>query len=369
MKNKTELDIIEKMEQRISLLGRHGMTVPTIAEDWSWMTKELQDTFLNIFEGDYRGDIIELLKNQNINIMPIKGKVESPIGENTINVSVEEINPFGEDMYSIITEKVCIIGKNTDKALLILLKDTKKIINLEDYLLIKDIIISDDEKLAFVIFEENLEVYDIEFNTKLYAKRIKNDTNVRVNDRVLYYNINKDQNNIIYKIIFNEDNSIEKISIKFKEEFPTKAFNVLNNEKFVIIKSGADKELVFCNDQKIGSINNDEMAFNYNILYDKYTKKWLIIGDNGDFSIIFPNGSFKDVSRPQIDKCNVEKIIYSKGKIYVPLDGKLYIFNAETKEEKTLILDKHVDKHSKILIEKDGFTAITDYKMYKYILN
>ena len=58
------LNIVEKMESKISLLGKHRVKPPTIAENWNWMNKELLDVFLNTFEGDTRRSIVPELKAQ-----------------------------------------------------------------------------------------------------------------------------------------------------------------------------------------------------------------------------------------------------------------------------------------------------------------
>lgn len=58
------LEIEERMERRISLLGNHGVAVPAIAEPWDWMSKELKKEFLSIFEGNVRESIVSFLIRQ-----------------------------------------------------------------------------------------------------------------------------------------------------------------------------------------------------------------------------------------------------------------------------------------------------------------
>ena len=59
-----DMDMKTRKEQKISLLGNHGIKIPDIAEPWNWMQKELQEKFLAIFEGDDRESIVPLLKEQ-----------------------------------------------------------------------------------------------------------------------------------------------------------------------------------------------------------------------------------------------------------------------------------------------------------------
>ena len=58
------MDITERMEKRISILGDHNIEIPTIAEPWNWMNNNLQDKFLSIFEGSDRESIVPVLREQ-----------------------------------------------------------------------------------------------------------------------------------------------------------------------------------------------------------------------------------------------------------------------------------------------------------------
>lgn len=58
------LEIPDKMERRISLLGNHGMQPPEVALSWDWMNNDLREAFLSIFEGDNRENLVPYLKRQ-----------------------------------------------------------------------------------------------------------------------------------------------------------------------------------------------------------------------------------------------------------------------------------------------------------------
>lgn len=60
--DKKELDIVEKMERKMSLLGNHNMLLPKVAEPWDWMTQDLINIFLDIFEGNTRVSIVPYLE-------------------------------------------------------------------------------------------------------------------------------------------------------------------------------------------------------------------------------------------------------------------------------------------------------------------
>ena len=58
------MDVVTRMEKRISVLGDYDILLPAIAEPWDWMNEDLKDKFLAIFEGDNRESLVPLLKKQ-----------------------------------------------------------------------------------------------------------------------------------------------------------------------------------------------------------------------------------------------------------------------------------------------------------------
>lgn len=58
------MDVVTRMEKRISVLGDYDILLPAIAEPWDWMNEDLKDKFLAIFEGDNRESLVPLLKEQ-----------------------------------------------------------------------------------------------------------------------------------------------------------------------------------------------------------------------------------------------------------------------------------------------------------------
>ena len=58
MKDKS-LSILDRMKRKISVLGKHkaDIKIPKVAGDWTWMSPELQEKFLAIFENGNKDDI------------------------------------------------------------------------------------------------------------------------------------------------------------------------------------------------------------------------------------------------------------------------------------------------------------------------
>lgn len=62
--NRVFLDITERMERKLSLLGNHGIKPPNLSISWDWMSEKLKNAFLSIFEGDNRESIVPYLKEE-----------------------------------------------------------------------------------------------------------------------------------------------------------------------------------------------------------------------------------------------------------------------------------------------------------------
>ena len=94
---KVALDIVDKMEKRISLLGNHGIKMPDVAEPWEWMDKELVQVFFEIFEQEKRVSIVPYLMKQFLDMLE---EYENP----------EKYRDFMED-YGLIGYKISINDK------------------------------------------------------------------------------------------------------------------------------------------------------------------------------------------------------------------------------------------------------------------
>lgn len=58
------MTISDRMKKGISVLGEHDIVIPPIIPKWLWMTSELKNAFLDVFENQKNVDIIEALKEQ-----------------------------------------------------------------------------------------------------------------------------------------------------------------------------------------------------------------------------------------------------------------------------------------------------------------
>ena len=148
---KVALDIPDKMERRISLLGNHGMKPPAIAVSWNWMNAELKTAFLNIFEGSYRESIVPHLKRQ-YQALSKKNKSAHRINPKFI---ATEVKPFDGNVVKVLNPHVAICDKGNGRYVAILnnsnVQVTQENINVSDLHGLGDCVLSEDGKILFII--------------------------------------------------------------------------------------------------------------------------------------------------------------------------------------------------------------------------
>lgn len=358
------LDIPTKMENRISLLGNHGMKPPTIAEDWDWMEEDLKNAFYDIFEGDSRIDIVPLLVNQYNQIYNDNIQINS-------SFIAKAINPFMEEEVEYVISSNVAICKN--KYVIVLAGEHKyiftKMSSVIDLNKIKEVIITQNEKYAFVIASEQFFVVSTKEETYLSRKDLLPNSKVVVNDNSIYYIEYYDGKYVITMEKWEEDVEPKKISFKMNDEMhKIKCYDVKFNDKFVIIKTGENgNDTIYCNNQKLCNIICKNDNTKYNISYDDATKTWLVI--NEEYGVIInQNGKFDQFANEN-NETDVDYISYLNGKIYIPCSEKLLIVNAR-KEFKCKEMECHKIMMPTSKIYKTtcrGFYVLTDGQCYEVL--
>lgn len=336
-KKDKKLDIVEKMERKLSLLGNHNMTPPKIAKSWDNMNKDLKKAFLNTFEGDYRESIVPfLLKEYDL------------INNNQININ--ENNKF-------IIEETSLFDLKSDIAEIL---DNYRVDGIEN------IIVNDN--LVFCIYEDEIVVRNKSNSyNEVFSLEVSEVQYFDINDNVLYYVDIIDGENVIVKNEILEDDNVKCTLIKFKSDLITKGFGVWDNSKFIIVKRDLEgNDIIYCNDMEYHIIEKNLTSEEYQILYDEFSKKWIVIGSNGMCIIIFPDMKNQIIKQEKILETNLFNIVFSKENIYIPLDGYLYIYSIKREISKEISCNISVD--STFEITSNGFKFINDNKLYEYTL-
>ena len=376
--NDVMLDIPEKMERRISLLGDHGMKAPEIAEPWDWMSAELKYAFLSIFEGDNRESIVPYLQKQyqalstNVNeqsfnkIYRINPKFIATELEVFYGNVVKVINPYaaiGENENGRYVAVLANINNQTKELHVSFNGSVERI---------DDILFSEDRKIVFIVHDKvNLTVIDLERDETILSEQISGATNVVVNDRTIYFTGISKENFVIFKRTIQPNGEVVKETIGVGNN-RIKWFNVKFNTKFILITQAAqDVDALYCNSQQFCKFtyNSAEIARRacYNVLYDEATKSWLVINNFGRGTTIQMSGEGTEIDISKyVNDVNFENIYFEKGNIYIPSQECMYIFNVNTKAVKKMECHKIMALESKVYdVNSSGFSVITQNVLYE----
>lgn len=365
------LDIPDKMERRISLLGNHGMKPPTIAESWDWMNEELIIAFLNIFEGESRESIVPHLVVQYENLSNNnQSDIKSSVRINPKFIATE-LNPFRREVVRIINHYAAVCKKEDGYYVSILVNNNdEKIIYFLEYMDIQNVLLTGDEKIAFVIYKNKVITIDLKTNSQIYTKEILDSKNVVVNGNTLYFTGVSEEGNIIFQIDFTSKSDVKEQKIKFLVNQETKRFYAKFNSKFILVKHSLDNTVdqIYCNSRNLCDMSYSCENTKYNIIYDDISDSWLVVSSEGNGIIIRGNGTFKTFNiQESINDINVENLSFNKGIIYIPNQDSLHIININDQTTtKKMECYKIMTPNSKLYdICTNGFSVITDNMLYE----
>lgn len=385
---KVNLEIPDKMERRISLLGNHGIEIPDIAEPWNWMLNELQIMFLNIFEGNNRESIVPLL-NKQYEALYGKSHLEESVVTAFMEGAVEHsfqcpeesseiirinpkfvakaVNPFNCNVAHIINPFAAVCTTGSDEHVVITDKYNPILhyeVEIRDCNEIKNILLLGDNTTAWVIYDDKIVAMDLKSGEETYVESYPNVENPVVNDNTLYFLCN---NNIIH-LDYKADGSFKKGQINFLNERLTKHFFAQFNSKFIMIKAGyGDTDDIYCNAIKLCDMTSDSDT-KYNVMYDSSTKIWLVINNEGLVVAINANtGEYEKFNiQAEISDMNVENVVFHKGKLYIPMTDSLYIVNVKNQAAKKMECPKIMTPDSKLFdINSSGYSVATDCNLYE----
>ena len=373
MEDGRALEIPEKMEKRISLLGNHGIDIPKIAEPWDWMSEELKNTFYSIFEKELRVSIVPYLINQYkymYEVEEVSSSDEQYIRINPKFIAVEN-NPFGDENITYVVNLNVAVCEFQNYAIVLtnnhryVLKDMPCF---EDPKLIKDVMIAKDENFAFVITEDELFVIDLEKGDCIVSRFLNKNNNAIVSENAVYYMDIHKGIPILCEIVKDTRDEIGEEQFKYTDDsLVTKCFGVAFRTKFVIIQPSTDySDAIYCNINKLCDIVCKSSTTKYNVIYDDLSKTWLVINEEGYIVIIKRDGTYDKFKLDDDIKVTARTVRYIKGIIYIPGDECLWIISVKNQFKcKKMECCKIMDSTSRICkVNQDGFTVVTDGKLY-----
>lgn len=374
---KVNLEVPDKMERKISLLGNHGIKVPDVAVPWNWMSSELKTAFLKIFEGDDRQSIVPLLIRQYKNDFgnDFHDEINNIIRVNSKFIATKA-NIFDGEVVAVINHFSAVCKNNNDQLEVVIknyIQGCTNNIQVPACFGIQNILLSEDGKIAFVVYNKKVIAIDLKVNTEIYSKDISDRRDVVVNGNTLYCTGVSEGKELIFQTTFSPDGEVVKERIKFLPDQKTKRFFAKFNSKFVIVKQSANNrnvDEIYCNSVKLCDIYHRSEYSEYVIAYDEVTKKWLVVNSEGNGIVINgTNGNFKDITFAEgINDDNIGNIIFHKGSVYVPNYDTLYIINTNKDQitAKKMECHKIMTSHSRLYdINASGFSVIADTDFYE----
>lgn len=366
------LEIPERMERKLSLLGNHGITPPSITKPWDWMNTDLKNAFLNIFEGESRESIVPELKKQYHELF---GDTQYQTEDEIIRINNKFVAKRNylfateqKDIVRVINHFTTICRKNEEYYVCMLLNGTVHELHVPNCMQIKDIFCL--EYYAIVVYQDKIVAFDYETEKEVFKESYDKESDIIVvNSNTLYLSQNVDREDMIYEVDFNKKDKVKKSKISFLPDQKTVGLLVKFNSKFMLVKRDSNgKDTIYCNSEKLCNMESNSQNSKYRILYDKTTKLWLVISSNK--AVITVKSSNSEYKRHYLsietDNINVQNATVDNGILYLPGEGVLYIINLKKEMTiKRLDCDKLITPDSHLCnFNSKGFSIITNYSLY-----
>ncbi len=397
-KNGKTLDIEERMERRISLLGNHGIKAPKIAEPWNWMSEDLKNLFYTIFETEERRSIVNELKMQYNSMYDEKYQIEEIAAEEAVETPIEDTakdavessnssqaeeiirinskfvakvrNPFNCNVEHIINYYSAVCEEDGNYYVVISANGNMHKVHFLNCMGIKDLLLLETYPIALAVYDDIIVSFNLQTDKEVFYEHIQyNSDHVVVNGNTLYISKKSNGENIILQVEFDSNGGTKSSKIKFLSDQETKGFLVKFNSKFMLIKQNSNgRDEIYCNSEKLCDIDYDFQDSKYNILYDDVTKLWLVVNSKGNYiTIKSSNGHYKKVDIPvEIDDMKLENVSFAKGILYIPSKDCVYIIAVNNvMTTKQMECSKIMTSNSLLCnFNSNGFSAITDDKIY-----
>ena len=383
-----KLEITERMEHRISLLGPHGIKPPDITEPWDWMSSKTITAFLTIFEGEVRVSMLPYLQQeyQKLYGSGIKAKeakeaivkITSKLAEQTklrINQKfiAKKVNPFGAEVVKVINHYAAICNDKGEEYLCLLTEEgsqvTKHRLLLPRIKKVRDVLLTGTQKAAWIIYPSQIVAVQLSNGEVVYSEDIFGASWATVNENTLHFAADLNGEHVLFQRTLLPDGEVTQDRIRFLSEEPTKAFLAKFNSKFVLVKQG-ENDMVYCNSQMMYAMQTMNRDCEYNILYDSASSSWLVINSEAEGVIITKTGELKTIRISDFVKSAflVEHVSYRKKTIYIPAQNELYMIKVQNDQiiAKKMECREIMTPESRLYdINQEGFSVITNNVLYE----
>lgn len=338
-------DEIGRMRLGYSVLGNHGIKVPSVSIGWEFIPKDMLKFFLYTFEGPKRESMLSILEsyldyinNNEISFKKIQRQyaVIREINEKMYVDSLGNVRYNETPIYKVRNGSALLVCEDKDCILISSSNDTCIINQKTGYVFSVNKVYPEQK-----YFYDNKIFYTKPDDTNVYIDEIDTDTRT-ISTHVLKRATNNKVEYLtgkgIDKLVFIEENDID---------------------------STYD---VYCNSNRIFSMTQSEF-FEYTgvkILYDEVADGWMIlfIKENMIRGIVI--NKVGELSEFALEIASSESYSFYRNVLYFVDDEKILCYNVNTKTLKS-VYSKEVTKESRILRIDDKFVINNEQESYIYV--
>ena len=338
---------IERMKYGFSVLGNHGITVPSISIGWDLLPKQMIKFFLDTFEGSKRESMLEILQSYLGVIEKSEMNFEEVVRNNQVLFAISE------NMYIDINNN--LYYNEEYKANILLTNNSHK-----DILDIGSFVVLNGQYSTIVI---NDKTGDMHVFNKTY-------------DKIHYVYDNK----IYYTDASNTDIYIDELDIETKEISTHLLRRESNNQicilssdgngRFVLVENNEDEGTfeVLCNNKVICSFNKGifSQQETVDIIYDEFSCSWLVLLSCHEqyFGVVVERtGRHRRFTLKQ--KLSSTLSFY-RNTLYFVGDKSIYAYNVNSEALKTIYC-KVVTPESSIERFGNKFVITNEKETYRYV--
>lgn len=375
------MSTLERMKKRISVVGKYrkDIKIPKIIGSWNWMSPQLLDDFLQIFENGKRIDITP-------NLEDLLNNLEYCKVHDTWYYSKYNKCPLCDEKAQIKTapkivrvkpipgakgpQLVVVFSSSSNDCLYILsgnhyLNKNNQAVHIASgrkvsVLRGQKVDFSDDGKVVYVADEKEIKIYDANDRLMSTIERMHK-TNYLVRDKVIYY-VDKGDNFIKLEIT-SRGNEPTYLGLCYKPLFE------VSEDGRVFVASMYPKRMRVHTNYYDFDVDYTGWVNEYAIKYDKITHHWLFVYQlfNGKFrTIVFSKDKIKyDDDVINYSAMPLSNIDFCNNTVYVPDDGKIVGINTVKGTAKEFSCNV-VDEASKLEFTGKGFKIYNQDAIYKF---
>lgn len=340
----------ERMKQKTSILGNHGITPPSISIGWDFIPKYLLDYFLDTFEDSKRESMLELLQKFHSTLSKNSLKLTEIKRQSSVSINLSEYTYLNEEFDLMYNEKL-LLNVSGPKTFFLGPSIKKTLIS--------------TTAASYLLDEVSGKVTKLDKEYSNVPLDISKDK--------IYYTSDDGKTLFVDNIINNDVGDLQQIKTRIIQKVTTDAIialSVVEDDRFVFVEdnSNSDSYDIYCNAIKLHSVSKDSFSSkaDTSISYDKLSKKWLVVLSTNELSIgIVISRESQNVSTFELQEVLSKSKCFYGNTLYYACEGKIRHYNVNTGKLKSMPC-KVINPESTIYRDGNKFVIINSDSAYMY---